>query len=129
MTKALSFTSKKTIVSSAKFEVEKFDGRCNFDMWQCEVLNIIYQQELEAALENVKLEKLDDKECTKINRQACGTIRLSHQRTEVPVYERDIYEHIVEGVGEQVYEEELLESTLSEKEIVLLLVLARYHYQ
>ncbi|KAG8486258.1 hypothetical protein CXB51_019637 [Gossypium anomalum] len=73
MAKALS--SAKTTVTNAKFEVEKFDGTNNFGMWQCEILDILYQQELDIALEE-KLDKMDDKEWAKINRQACGTIRL-----------------------------------------------------
>ena len=43
MAEASSSTSVKTIVSNAKFEVEKFDGCNNFSMWQCEVLDILYQ--------------------------------------------------------------------------------------
>ena len=56
MAEASSSTSVKTTVSNAKFEVEKFDGCNNFSMWQCEVLDILYQQELE------------DEEWTKIGR-------------------------------------------------------------
>ena len=55
-------------VSNSKFEVEKFDGTNNFSMWQCEVMDILIQQELDIALE--------DKYLDKINRQACDTIRL-----------------------------------------------------
>ena len=39
------------------------------------MLDILYQQELKDALEDEKPEKLEDKKWTKINRQACGTIR------------------------------------------------------
>ena len=47
--KALSKSSTKplavrTMVSNAKFEVEKFDGMNNFDMWQCEVMDVLVQQ-------------------------------------------------------------------------------------
>ena len=42
----------RTVISNAKFEVEKFDGTNNFGMWQCEVMDV------------------------SINRQACSTIRL-----------------------------------------------------
>ena len=54
--------STKTIVSSEKIEMKKFDSANNFGMWQCEVLDILYQQELEDALKDVKPEKLEDKE-------------------------------------------------------------------
>lgn len=44
-------------------------------MWQCETLDALYQQELKLILEE-KPDKMEDKELTKINRQACGTICL-----------------------------------------------------
>ena len=65
----------RTVISNAKFEVEKFDGRSNFGMWQCEVMDVFIQQELDIALED-KLEEMLDKDWDKINRQACGTIHL-----------------------------------------------------
>ena len=58
MTKAQLSTLTKMTVSSVKFEVEKFDGRNNFGMWQCEMLNIFYQQELKDALEAEKPKKI-----------------------------------------------------------------------
>ena len=59
----------RTSVSNAKFEVEKFDGTNNFGMWQCEVMDVLIQQELDSALED-KLEEMSDKDWDKINRQA-----------------------------------------------------------
>ena len=47
----------------------------NFGMWQCEVMDVLVQQELNITLED-KLERMLDKDWEKINRQACGTIRL-----------------------------------------------------
>ena len=78
--KALAESSAKplavrTMVSNNKFEVEKFDGTNNFYMWQCEVTNVLVQQELDITLED-KPEGMSDKDWEKINRQACGTIRL-----------------------------------------------------
>ncbi|KAK5803675.1 hypothetical protein PVK06_031324 [Gossypium arboreum] len=72
---AAASSSARTTVTNAKFEVEKFDGTNNFGMWQCEILDVLCQQELDIALEE-KPDKMDDKEWAKINRQACGTIRL-----------------------------------------------------
>ena len=65
----------RTMVSNAKFEVEEFDGTSNFGMWQCEVMDVLVQQELDITLED-KLEGMLDKDWEKINRQTCGTIRL-----------------------------------------------------
>ena len=79
----------KTTLSSAKFEVEKFDDCNNFDIWQYEVLDILYQQELKATLENEKPKKLKDKEWTKINRQACGIIRSCITKEQKYPYMRE----------------------------------------
>ena len=65
----------RTTMINAKLEVEKFNGTNNFCMWQCKVLNVLCQQELELALEE-KPDKMDDNEWININRQACGTISL-----------------------------------------------------
>ncbi|KAF3950225.1 hypothetical protein CMV_023988 [Castanea mollissima] len=78
--KALAKSSAKPLavrmmVSNAKFEVEKFDGMNSFGMWQCEVMDVLVQQELDITLED-KIEGMSDKDWENINRQACGTIRL-----------------------------------------------------
>ena len=57
----------RTKVSNAKFEVEKFDGMNNFGMWQCEVMDVLVQQELDITLED-KAEGMSDKDWEKINR-------------------------------------------------------------
>ena len=72
---ATASSSVRTTLTNAKFEVEKFDGTNNFGMWQCELLDVLCQQELDVALEE-KPDVMDDKEWIKINRQACGTIHL-----------------------------------------------------
>ena len=42
----------RTTVHNAKFEVEKFDGTNNFGMWQCEVRDVLAQQDLDITLED-----------------------------------------------------------------------------
>ena len=78
--KALAESSAKplafrTMVSNAKFEVEKFDGTNNFSMWQCKVMDVLVQHSLDITLED-KLEEMSNKDWEKINRQACSTIHL-----------------------------------------------------
>ena len=63
----------KMMVSNAKFEVEKLDGTNNFGTWQCEVMDVLVQQELDITLED-KPEGMSDNDWEKIERQACGTI-------------------------------------------------------
>ena len=65
----------RMMVSNAKFEVEKFDVMNNFGMWQCEVMDVLVQQELDITLED-KPKGMSNKDWEKINRQTCGTIRL-----------------------------------------------------
>ncbi|GFS36820.1 hypothetical protein Acr_00g0048190 [Actinidia rufa] len=65
----------RTTMSNAKIEVEKFDGTNNFGMWQCEVLDVLIQQDLDITLD-AKPDDISEKDWAKLNRQACGTIRL-----------------------------------------------------
>jgi cell division cycle protein 20 (cofactor of APC complex) len=60
-------------VSSTKFEVEKFDGKGNFGMWKCEVMDMLIQMNLDFTLED-KPEDLDDKSWERINQLACNSI-------------------------------------------------------
>ncbi|KAL7184655.1 hypothetical protein ACSBR2_026743 [Camellia fascicularis] len=59
-------STQRNMVSNAKFEVEKFDETNNFSKWQCEVLDVLFQQDLDIVLEN-KLEDMSDKDWVKIN--------------------------------------------------------------
>ena len=45
------------MMTNTKFDVEKFDGTNNFDIWQCEVQDILFQQELDVALEENRPEE------------------------------------------------------------------------
>ncbi|KAL5780112.1 hypothetical protein ACOSQ2_010849 [Xanthoceras sorbifolium] len=65
----------RTSVMKMKFEVEKFDGTGHFGMWQGEVLDALFQQGLDIAIEEEKPEGADETEWKNINRLACGTIR------------------------------------------------------
>jgi hypothetical protein len=38
------FDNQGTMVSNFKLEVDKFDGTNNFGMWQCEVMDVLVQQ-------------------------------------------------------------------------------------
>ena len=62
------------MVTNTKFDMEKFDGTNNFGMWQCKVQDVLFQQELDAALEENRPKDVDEKDWTRINRLACGTI-------------------------------------------------------
>ena len=61
-------------VSSSKLAVEIFDGTGHFGMWQGEVLDSLFQQGLDVAIEEDKSDEVDGKDWIIINRLACGTI-------------------------------------------------------
>ena len=70
ITCTFTISGHKTTMSNAKFEMEKFDGTNNFDMWQCDVLDVLTQQELDIT------DDMLEKDWVKLNCQAYGTIRL-----------------------------------------------------
>ena len=70
-----SSSTTRPSIGNAKFEVEKFNGTNNFGMWQCEMMDVLCQQELDIALDD-KPEDMNDAEWAKINWWACGSIRL-----------------------------------------------------
>jgi len=50
-TSSLASSLMTRIMSNAKFAVEFFDGSGHFGMWQGEVLDVIFQQGLDLAIE------------------------------------------------------------------------------
>ncbi|KAG2700462.1 hypothetical protein I3760_07G231800 [Carya illinoinensis] len=70
-----SSSRRRSTVSNAKFEVEKFDRTSNFGIWQYEVMDVLIQQELDIALGG-KPDDMTDQDWKKFNTQACSTIRL-----------------------------------------------------
>ena len=66
---------KMITVSNAKIDVEKFDGQNNFGLWQSEVMDSLYQQDLDIVLEEEKPEDVFEKDWVRLNVKACGMIR------------------------------------------------------
>ena len=62
-------------MSNLRLVVEIFDGIVHFSMWQGEVLVSLSQEGLDIAIEEEKLEDLEYKDWSIINRLANGTIR------------------------------------------------------
>ncbi|KAM1521911.1 hypothetical protein ACFX10_012085 [Malus domestica] len=54
-------TSNKHPTTTTRLEVDKVNGSNNFGMWQCEVMDVLYQQELDMVPED-KPEDIDDKQ-------------------------------------------------------------------
>ena len=57
-----SSSSKMISISTAKIDVEKFDGRNNFGLWQSEVKDGLYQQDLDITIEDKKLDDMSQRD-------------------------------------------------------------------
>ena len=77
-----SSSSRMISVSTARIDVEKFDGRNNFGLWQSEVMDDLYQQDLDIALEEKKPQDIDQKDWDRLNAKACGVIRSCLSREQ-----------------------------------------------
>ncbi|XP_027150187.1 uncharacterized protein LOC113750412 [Coffea eugenioides] len=62
-----SFTWSRTPMSSLKLAVERFDGTGHFDMWQDEVIDSLFQQGLDIAIEEKKSDDIEEKKWSTIN--------------------------------------------------------------
>ncbi|KAH9725397.1 hypothetical protein KPL70_007865 [Citrus sinensis] len=62
------------VIRDQKIDVEKFDGKINFGMWRCEVMDAFIQIDLDVVLKN-KRHLYDEKIWDRMNEKACGQIR------------------------------------------------------
>ncbi|KAI3465826.1 hypothetical protein Pfo_022489, partial [Paulownia fortunei] len=72
----------RMVMPNVRFSVEIFDGTGHFGMWQGEVLDCLFQQGLDIAIEEKKPDDVEEKEWKTINRLACGTIRSCLSREQ-----------------------------------------------
>ncbi|PWA38539.1 Retrovirus-related Pol polyprotein from transposon TNT 1-94 [Artemisia annua] len=63
----------RPVLTNARLAVEVFDGTGHFGMWQSEVLDTLFQQGLDIAIEESKPEDVEESNWLTINRLACGT--------------------------------------------------------
>ncbi|KAL0431871.1 UNVERIFIED_CONTAM: Retrovirus-related Pol polyprotein from transposon TNT 1-94 [Sesamum radiatum] len=64
------------IMSGAKFEVVKFDGIGNFELWQTRVKDLLAQQGILKVLRPQKPASMDDEDLEELQQRAAGTIHL-----------------------------------------------------
>lgn len=62
-------------MSNAKFEDEKFVGTNNFGMWQCQILDVLAQKQLDITLED-RSKEMTHKVWMKLNHYAGGMIQM-----------------------------------------------------
>ena len=59
-----------------KIDVVKFDGKNNFGMWRCEVMDALTASNLEDTLRlEKKRDSISEEDWDKMNRTTCGLIR------------------------------------------------------
>lgn len=108
---------RRSSISNAKFEVKKFDEKNNLGMWQCEVLDVLIQQELDIALED-KLAEMFNKDWNKINWLAFYPV-MSCKILEVFCHKGDECQRSLEEVGGRAHDEKHRESIILEEEAFL----------
>ncbi|KAE8692759.1 hypothetical protein F3Y22_tig00110831pilonHSYRG00699 [Hibiscus syriacus] len=79
----------RNVVTIVRFAVEIFDGTGHFDMWQSEVLDALFQQGLDIAIEGEKPDDVEEKEWKRINRMTCGTIRSCLSREQKYAFSKE----------------------------------------
>ena len=79
----------RNAVTNARFVVEIFDGTGHFGMWQSEVLDALFQQGLDIAIEGEKPDDVEEKEWKMVNRLACGTIRSCLSREQKYAFSKE----------------------------------------
>ncbi|KAH9727063.1 retrovirus-related pol polyprotein from transposon TNT 1-94-like protein [Citrus sinensis] len=62
------------IIGGQTIDVEKFDGKINFNMWRSEVMDALIQIDLDVVLKN-KRHLYDEEIWDRMNEKACGQIR------------------------------------------------------
>ncbi|GJX81498.1 retrovirus-related pol polyprotein from transposon TNT 1-94 [Tanacetum coccineum] len=75
LVKPTSSSWARPVLTNARLAVEVFDGTSHFGMWQSKVLDALFQQGLDIAVEESKPEDVEERNWLTINRLACGTIQ------------------------------------------------------
>ena len=79
----------RNVMTNTKLNVETFDGTGHFGMWQSEILDALFNQGLDIAIEKEKPEEIEEKEWRTLNRLACGTIRSCLSREQKYVFSKE----------------------------------------
>ena len=76
MTRDKTSTVKSMNRYQLKIDVVKFDGKNNFRMWRCEIMDALTTSKLEDTLQlEKKRDSTSEEDWDKMNRTACGLIR------------------------------------------------------
>ena len=64
----------KTTITNAKVDVEKFDGRNNFVLWQSDMKDALYMLDLDQVLKETRLDDTSESQWERLNIKNCGLI-------------------------------------------------------
>ncbi|GJU65558.1 retrovirus-related pol polyprotein from transposon TNT 1-94 [Tanacetum coccineum] len=81
----------RPVLTNVRLAVEVFDGTGHFGMWQSEVLDALFQQGLDIAVEESKPEDVEERNWLTINRLACGTIRSCLSREQRYAFSKETF--------------------------------------
>ncbi|MFQ6626552.1 hypothetical protein Gotur_005218 [Gossypium turneri] len=63
-------------MTSTRFEIEKFDGETNFNLWQVRMMVILVQFDLKKVVTGKKPENLNKSKWEELNEKALSSIQL-----------------------------------------------------
>ncbi|MFQ6661961.1 hypothetical protein Gotur_029954 [Gossypium turneri] len=63
-------------MTTIRFEIEKFDGETNFNLWQIRMMTILVQTGLKKVVTEKKPENLNQTEWEELDENALSTIQL-----------------------------------------------------
>ncbi|KAK5785213.1 hypothetical protein PVK06_039772 [Gossypium arboreum] len=63
-------------MAATRFEIEKFDGKTNFNLWQVRIMAILIQSSLKKVVTRKKLENLNKTEWEELDEKALSAIQL-----------------------------------------------------
>ncbi|PWA49772.1 Retrovirus-related Pol polyprotein from transposon TNT 1-94 [Artemisia annua] len=85
----------RPVLKNARLAVEVFDGTGYFGMWQSEVLDALFQQGLDIAIEESKPEDVEERNWLTINRLACSTVRSCLSREQRYAFSKETSAYIL----------------------------------
>ena len=64
----------KTLITNAKVDIEKFDGRNNFGLWQSDMNDALYMLDLDLVLKETRLDGTRERNRERLNIKTYGLI-------------------------------------------------------
>ena len=64
----------KTLITNAKVDIEKFDGRNNFGLWHSDMNDALYMLDLDLVLKETRLDGTRERNRERLNRKTYGLI-------------------------------------------------------